>query len=216
MKHLAEYISETLLLEAPQSLKHNETGAIVFDIDDTLLRSDPSQIKIYKRVGDKEIVLTTDEFAKDLDANDPSKEHLFDLRDFKDPVKVYNSIISGTPLLRNLRILDDYVNAGYEFCFLTARTHEEAIAHALDSFLKVRKGGVLREIGEIFNKTLSAAVSDPAKGYPGATTAEKKANVLRDICSKYDKVVFVDDDIKNINKAISLNISNLKVIKAQK
>jgi phosphoglycolate phosphatase-like HAD superfamily hydrolase len=215
MKHLAEYISEALLLEAPQSLKRNETGVIVFDIDDTLLKSDPSQIKIYKREGNKEIALTTDEFAKDPDANDPSKEDLFDLRDFRDPVKVYNSIISGTPLLRNLRILDDYINAGYEFCFLTARAHEEVIKQALDSFLKVRKNGVLQEIGEMFNKTLSAAVNDTTKSYPGSTSAEKKANVLRDICSQYDKVVFVDDDRKNVNSAINMNLKNLKVIKAQ-
>lgn len=216
MKSLAEYISETLLLEAPQTLKRNETGVIVFDIDDTLLKSDPSQIKIYKREGNKEIALTTDEFAKDPDANDPTKEDLFDLRDFKDPVKVYNSIISGTPVLRNLRILDDYVNAGYEFCFLTARSHEEVIKQALDSFLKVRKNGVLQEIGEMFNKTLSAAVNDGTKNYPGRTSAEKKANVLRDICNQFDKVVFVDDDKKNINGAINLKIPNLKVITAQK
>ena len=44
--------------------------------------------------------------------------------------------------------------------------------------------------------------------------ADKKANVLIKLCKEYDKVVFVDDDKKNVNAARNLNIKNLKVIKA--
>ena len=44
--------------------------------------------------------------------------------------------------------------------------------------------------------------------------AEKKANVLREMCKKYDYVVFVDDDMKNIRSAKELGLSNLKVVKA--
>ena len=34
------------------------------------------------------------------------------------------------------------------------------------------------------------------------------------MCKKYDYVVFVDDDMKNIRSAKELGLSNLKVIKA--
>lgn len=203
------------MLEHPQSLHGNESGLIVFDIDDTLLKANVKDFHIYKKVDGKEIALTTDEFAKDPDAVDPDKLHkLFDYRDFGTPEKVYNSIITGTPLLRNLRILDDYVAAGYDFCFLTARQCEEVVKKAIDSFLRVRRDGILQELGDAFNKTLSHAVNDEVKKYPGRTDAEKKANILIKLCQTHDKVVFVDDDRKNVNAAINLNIPNLKVIKA--
>lgn len=211
MKTLYEYI----LNESPKPLHGNETGLIVFDIDDTLLKANADDFHIYKKVNGKEIALTTDEFAKDPDAEDPEKVHtLFDYRDFGTPEKVYNSIITGTPLLRNLRILDDYVAAGYDFCFLTARQCEEVVKKAIDSFLRVRRNGILQELGDAFNKTLSHAVNDEVKKYPGKTDAEKKANILIKLCQTHDKVVFVDDDRKNVNAAINLNIPNLKVIKA--
>lgn len=211
MKSLLQYIFEKI-----KQLPSNVKGIIVFDIDDTLLKSNPDVIGVYKKEpGKKEIRLTTDEFAKDPDAADILKKSWFDYREFEDPVKVYNSIISGTPLIRNLRIMDSYIEAGYEFCFLTARSCEETIKLALDEFLKVKKpNGALEELGEIFNKTLSHAINDESKQYEGATDADKKANILRKLCKKYDKVVFVDDDHKNVSAARGLNLPNLKVIKA--
>jgi FMN phosphatase YigB (HAD superfamily) len=210
MKSLQQYIFEKI-----KPLPDSISGLIVFDIDDTLLKSNPETIGVYKREpGKEEIRLTTDEFAKDPDAADPAKKSWFDYREFRDPVKVYNSIISGTPLIRNLRIMDDYVEAGYEFCFLTARACEETIKKALDDFLRIRKSGALKELGDIFNKTLSHAINDESKKYPGKDDAEKKANILRKLCKKYDRVIFVDDDKKNISAARNLQIKNLRVIKA--
>lgn len=210
MKSLQQYIFEKI-----KPLPDSISGLIVFDIDDTLLKSNPETIGVYKREpGKEEIRMTTDEFAKDPDAADPAKKSWFDYREFRDPVKVYNSIISGTPLIRNLRIMDDYVEAGYEFCFLTARACEETIKKALDDFLRIRKSGALKELGDIFNKTLSHAINDESKKYPGKDDAEKKANILRKLCKKYDRVIFVDDDKKNISAARNLQIKNLRVIKA--
>ena len=210
MKSLQQYIFEKI-----KPLPDSISGLIVFDIDDTLLKSNPETIGVYKREpGKEEIRMTTDEFAKDPDAADPDKKSWFDYREFRDPVKVYNSIISGTPLIRNLRIMDDYVEAGYEFCFLTARACEETIKKALDDFLRIRKSGALKELGDIFNKTLSHAINDESKKYPGKDDAEKKANILRKLCKKYDRVIFVDDDKKNISAARNLQIKNLRVIKA--
>ena len=211
MKQLSVYIFEKIK-HLPKLIK----GLIVFDIDDTILKVDSSQISIYKKEpGKQEISLSTDEFAKDPDASDPDKRSWFDYRDFRDPVKVYNSIISGTPLIKNLKIMDDYIQAGYDFCFLTARSCEETVKKAISDFLKFRdEDGALKELGESFKKTFSHAVNDSEKKYPGKTDAEKKAIILIDLCKKYDKVIFVDDDKKNVSAARELNIKNLKVIKA--
>lgn len=217
MKSLIQYIKESLLLERIKQLPASVKGLIVFDIDDTLLKVDTDVLKIYKNVpGKPEQALTTEEFAKDPDAADPNKKSLFDFRDFQDPVKVYQSIISGTPLIKNLRIMDDYIEAGYDFCFLTARGCEETIKTALDEFLRVRNrdNNTLRKLGDTFKKTLSHAINDMTKNYPGRSDAEKKSNVLKYLCKKYDRVVFVDDDTKNVNSARNLRIPNLRVIKA--
>ena len=217
MKSLIQYIKESLLLERVKQLPASIKGLIVFDIDDTLLKVDTDVLKIYKNVpGKPEQALTTEEFAKDPDAADPNKKGLFDFRDFQDPVKVYQSIISGTPLIKNLRIMDDYIEAGYDFCFLTARGCEETIKTALDEFLRVRNrdNNTLRKLGDTFKKTLSHAINDMTKNYPGRSDAEKKSNVLKYLCKKYDRVVFVDDDTKNVNSARNLRIPNLRVIKA--
>lgn len=206
MKSLSVYI-----LEHIKKLTNN-TGIIVFDIDDTLLKADSSEISIYKKTSNGEISLSTDEYAKDPDAGNPK---MFDFRDFENPIKIYQSIISGTPLIKNLKIMDAYINAGYEFCFLTARACEDVVKSALDSFLKTKKpNGALTELGDAFNKTLSHAVNDKLAKYPGKTDAEKKANILIKLCKEYDKVVFVDDDRKNVSAAKQLNLKNLTVIKA--
>ena len=141
MKQITAYIFEKIK-ELPNSVK----GLIVFDIDDTILKVDPSKISIYKKEpGKQEVALSTDEFAKDPDAGDPDKKSWFDYRDFRDPVKVYNSIISGTPLIKNLKIMDDYIQAGYDFCFLTARSCEDTVKKALSDFLLVRdENGIIR------------------------------------------------------------------------
>ena len=211
MKSLDTYIIEKIK-DLPDSIK----GLIVFDIDDTILKVDPNIMKIYKRVpGEKVKELTTEEIAKDPDAANPDKRSWFDFTDCNTPIKVYNSIISGTPLIRNLKIMDDYVRAGYDFCFLTARSCEEVVKRAISDFLKMRsEDGKLRELGDSFKKTFSHAVNDQIKKYPGRTDAEKKANILKKLCKEYDKVVFVDDDTKNVHAARNLKISNLKVIKA--
>ena len=211
MKSLLQFINESI-----NKLPYGKTGIVVFDIDDTLIQADEDVMSIGKFVnGDRKhkISLSTEEFAKDPDA----KEHKdwFDFSDFQNPQKVVQSIIKGTPILRNLRILDAYLNAGYEFCFLTARGCEDAVKYAIQTVIKYRDDkGVLNNIAPYFNKDVSAAINDSNKDYSGNSDAEKKSNVLKEICSKFDYVVFVDDDNKNVAQAKELNLNNLTVIKA--
>ena len=211
MKSLLQFINESI-----NKLPYGKRGIVVFDIDDTLIQADEDVMSIGKFVdGDRKhkISLSTEEFAKDPDV----KEHKdwFDFSDFQNPQKVVQSIIKGTPLLKNLRILDAYLNAGYEFCFLTARGCEDAVKYAIQTVIKYRDDkGVLNNIAPYFNKDVSAAINDSNKDYDGRTDAEKKSNVLKEICSKFDYVVFVDDDNKNVAQAKELNLNNLTVIKA--
>ena len=213
MKHLNQFI-----LEAIQHLPYGKTGIVVFDIDDTLIQADKNVVSISKFInGDRKnkISISTEEFAKDPDAKD--HKNWFDFSDFQNPQKVVQSIIKGTPILKNLRILDAYLNAGYEFCFLTARGCEDAIKYAIQDVIKYKdENGVLNNIDPWFNKDVSAAINDSNKEYKGKTNAEKKSNVLREICSKFDYVVFVDDDNKNVAHAKELNLNNLTVIEACK
>ena len=211
MKSLLQFINESI-----NKLPFGKTGIVVFDIDDTLIQADEDVMSIGKFVdGDRKrkISLSTEEFAKDPDAKD--HKDWFDFSDFQNPQKVVQSIIKGTPILKNLRILDAYLNAGYEFCFLTARGCEDAVKYAIQTVIKYRDDkGVLNNIAPYFNKDVSAAINDSNKEYDGRTDAEKKSNVLKEICSKFDYVVFVDDDNKNVAQAKELNLNNLTVIKA--
>ena len=213
MKHLNKFIKGPI-----QHLPYGKTGIVVFDIDDTLIQADKDVVSIGKFInGDRKnkISISTKEFAKDPDAKD--HKNWFDFSDFQNPQKVVQSIIKGTPILKNLRILDAYLNAGYEFCFLTARGCEDAIKYAIQDVIKYRdETGVLNNIDPWFNKDVSAAINDSNKEYEGKTNAEKKSNVLREICSKFDYVVFVDDDNKNVAHAKELNLNNLTVIEACK
>lgn len=209
MRDITEYIKESI-----KPLKANHKGIIVFDIDDTLLKVDGSLMRVYKcKPGEPEIALSTNEYAKDPDAE--NHREWFDYRDFKDEQKVYQSIITGSPMVKNLKILNAYVNAGYDFCFLTARGCEKVIKDALDKFLSIStRKGVMDNIGNAYKKALSHAVNDSYKKYKGENDCDKKANVLKELCKKYTNVVFVDDDKKNIYAARALHLKNLKIIKA--
>lgn len=212
MKTLTQYINEAI-----RELSPNIKGIIVFDIDDTLLRVDNTMCVYKRKPGQRKVErLTSQQFAEDPDAGDVSKASWFDFTEFRDPQKVYMSIINATPLKNNLRIMHSYIRAGYDFCFLTARGCEDVIKQALDDFLYIhdKKTNEIKKLGDIFKKTLSHAINDESKNYPGKTDAEKKSLVLRKLCKKYDRVVFVDDDNKNIRAARALNLPNLKVIKA--
>lgn len=203
-----------LLNEKIEDLK-NKKGILVCDIDDCLLKADPNSIGIWKIKDGKETRLTTEQFAKDPESKKPYPPGVnFDLREFRDPKRVYDSIVKGTPVLSSLKLLDAHVNAGFDVMFLTARGLQDIVEKAFNNFIRFRdKEGKLKELGPIFKKSLSAAVNDEGRVYVGGSDSEKKGNVLRDICNKYDIVKFIDDDQKNINFAKSLNIPNLTVIK---
>ena len=207
-------LNEAYNLVNEEIKEDGKRNCLLLDIDDSILTADPSVIGIWKnKPGEKPVRLTPDEFAKDPDAE---HEEWYDYKEFRDPEKVYQSIVRGTPILRNLRLMDAHVRANWDIGFLTARGLQDVVDSALRAFLKTRtKDGKLIPIGDKLKKDISAGVNDASWDGIPANTPERKAMVLKDICNKYDKVKFVDDDIKNINFVKSLKLPNLTVIKAQ-
>lgn len=204
--NLLNIIRKTLNEEV---LPEGKTGILLLDIDDTLLKSDSRDIKIYRKLPtDKvEVPLTSAEYAKEHVTKDTKK--YYDYRDFRDPQKVYNSIANGAPLLNNLKVVDAFYNGGYDIGILTARGCADAVRRAVRAFLKVKDSK-----GNLVPLRISAAnihcVNDDDYPYPGDTDFQKKQNVLRKYAKQYnyDYVYFIDDDVKNLNALKALKKSD--------
>lgn len=175
----------------PQGKKH----LLLLDIDDTLLKA-KNNMKIYHKPTGR--ALSPEEYAKE---SNPKSE--YDYRDFRDPKKVYESIVNGAPYINNLKVLDDFYNAGADIGILTARGCEDIVYKAIKAFLRVKdKNGKL--IKPVLPRERVHGVNDDDKFYPGNSDAEKKKNVIRSYYNKYDYITLFDDDVKNIKNALSL------------
>lgn len=169
-------------------------GIIIFDIDDTLVQA--KGLYVYQKKDGKEIKLTPPEFAN-LSAEEKSTGD-FDFRDFRSGSKMYKSIIQGTPIIKNLRMLDAHVRAGWKVGFLTARGVEKANLAAIRDWIRFKdKNGNLSPITiSFFN-----AVNDEGRLSLGGSSAERKAKALEILSKEYDIVKFVDDDKSFIDAA---------------
>lgn len=210
-------IENILLKESIQPLSNGKKGIIVLDIDDTLVTA--QNIFIHKLLPDGKVIkLTPEEYAKDPDAkkkNDPTSGIKYSYEEFRDPEKVKNSIVTGIPLIKNLRIMDSYIRAGYQIAILTARGLEDVIYKSLSKFLMFRDAdGELKGVKDILARNMVNAINDETRVYEGTTDFEKKANVIRKLAEKYDSVRFLDDDDKNIAAVKGLNLKNVQAIKA--
>ena len=191
---------------------------IVFDIDGTLLNAAQGSIHIYKRMADgSEMALTPSQYTEEAASKGSEGSGItYDFRDFSDESKVYESIVKGSPIVGNLRIMDKALEEGFDFCFLTARACKDTVAWALDDFLLWRhEDGTMHRLGARFRKDLSVAVNDAGCGCEEESDAEKKAGVLKRLCACYRNVTFVDDDARNIDAARSIGLPNLNVIQAR-
>ncbi len=186
-------IFDNLLLESG----HN--SLLLLDIDDTLVTA--QNIFIYKKSPDgKEKALTPNEFAEENTKQEKEKGFEYDFRDFRDADKVAQSIKTGIPLIPNLKKMDDYISNGWTIGVLTARGMEEVISNTMQEWLKFRdnKTGGLKSASAKLARGLVFAVSDDTKKYEGSDTFEKKANVIKSLAQKYDRVWLLDDDASNI------------------
>jgi hypothetical protein len=201
-------------IKAPQG-----NGIIIFDIDDTLVKA--KGIHIYMTKDGKDVKSYKPEDFEKLNREKLKKEgYNFDFRDFTNPKKLYSSIVKGEPLIKNLKILDAYLRAGWDVGFLTARGGEEANKKGIKDWLKYKtEDGELKKIPPNKIKFFVAVSDDKRrkeflkKAKEGETYDAKKF-FLKQIQNKYDEVKFVDDSIPNLIKARQV-LPKKNVIRAQ-
>lgn len=216
---LNNILNEDLIFELHEPVK-GKKNVILFDIDDTLLTA--NNIHIIKIEPDgKETKLTPDEYAKEPKEQEKARGVKYDYREFRDPKIVERSITTGTPIWKNLRILDDHIKSGWNVGILTARGLEDVVFRALQKWLMFRDDkGELKPIQDKLAKNIVHAVNDDVKQYVGMSDFEKKANVIRNYSKSYDLVKFVDDDLNNLNKVKEMakeeDLKNIIVIRAWK
>jgi len=186
-----EAVAEFLVFE--------QTGKslLLLDIDKTLVV--PSNIFMYRKLpSDKqEVKLTPEEYARDEHAKNPDNKKYYDYREFRDADKVARSIKTGIPIIPNLKVMDDYIQRGWKIGILTARGMEDVVAKTMQEWLKHknRKGDL---VDLDLPRRLVYAINDDNKTYPGNSDFERKANVIKKMAQKYDRIIFFDDDLKNV------------------
>jgi len=207
--NLNDLFNEMFLFEAKGE------NLLLLDLDDTLVKA--KNIFIYRKLPtDKnEVKLTPEQYANEK-VSAENKQH-YDYRDFRNPDTVAKSITTGLPIISNLKIMDDYIKNNWKIGILTARGMEEVIFKTLKAWLMFRDSkGDLQKIGDKLIRNLVNAINDDKKHYKGLTDFEKKSNIVKKLATQYNRIVFVDDDSKNLDAIKNLNIKNVYVKLAKK
>lgn len=206
--NMLEMMLEELTTKTKNSL-------LLLDIDDTLVK--PLNIFIYRKLptDKKEIKLTPEQYAKEKVSIETKK--YYDYKEFRDLNSVARSIKTGLPIVSNLKIMDEYIKNGWKIGMLTARGMEEVIFKTMKAWLMFRdEKGNLQKIGDKLVRNLVNAMNDDKKHYEGTTDFEKKANVIKKLSKKYDRITFIDDDVKNLEAIKNLNLKNVYTKLAKK
>lgn len=175
---------------------------LFLDIDDTLLIGD--NIFAYIKKNGIKRKITTLEYSKltlkDLKCN-------IDFKEFDDPIKIKNSILNGKPLLKNLKIIDNYIKNGWELGILTARGAEDTIKEVIIDWLGKNLINKFK-----LNKKNIYAVGDKDKKYKGKNSSIRKVNILKLYMKIYNRVCLIDDSKKTINYIKEINkLEKLKI-----
>ena len=128
-------------------------------------------------------------------------------------VKVYSK--DGNQVKQYNYVYDSYGNPTSETLMLYTSSNLQKTSYEYDSYGRLSKVTSPMGLSNTFTYNAFGQVAT-VKDYKGSNDPEKKAIILKKICNEYDKVVFVDDDKKNVDSAKSLNLPNLTVIKAWK
>ena len=174
---------------------------ILLDVDDTLLK--PTGVYIYRNLPSdpQEVALTPYEYG--LESVTPETKKYYDYRDFIDPRKTQMSIEKAEPIVANLSVMDDYLKMGHQIGILTARANEDIVYNGLKNFLTYRDSkGNLVPIGDRLSRENVYAINDTnrVKTLESETDYGKKAEVVEKLLNRYDEIVFIDDDMKNIKQ----------------
>lgn len=207
LKENSEKAMNIILNSLLEVTADGKNSLLLLDIDKTLV--EPRNIFIYRNhpSDEKEVALTPQEFAKDSLAHEAENKKYYDFREFRDPYKVAESIKTGIPLIENLKIMDSYIKNGWEIGILTARGLENVVSNTMREWLKFRDlsgSGKLRSAAAKLSRNLIFAINDDSKSYQGFSDFDRKANVIKDLAEKYDRVFFLDDDLKNVEAVNSM------------
>ena len=157
--------------------------AYIFDWDDTLVKTD-AKVKVFKK-GKFSRYLTPEEF----NFYDKQPDEELDLSDFKDPRFIINARkFKMWPALYNISNAVQQGRSNSDIFILTARSdHAKSAIHTY-----LTKNHVFVPIENIMT------IGDD-KGEIHIPTVKKE--ILKDIKSKYDDVIFFDDNPENIKMA---------------
>ena len=193
---------------------------VLFDIDDTLVTAQNIYIlKINKHTGEV-VKLAPDQYRHE----DPSikNDYEYSYIEFRDAEKVRNSILTGKPLVKNLQQLDKAIEAGDHIGLLTARGMEEVVYETMKEFLRFRHHETkkLHPIGDHLQRHLVFAINDDDIKYKEKfkvfSDADCKLRVIIELSKTYEHILFIDDDLKNINAVKQANIPGIFAVEAHK
>lgn len=174
---------------------------LVLDIDNTLIKA--KDIFIYKVVGKERIKMTTEDLAKNTFLNGK-----YDCSDFKDSKKVTDSILKGQIITEVTHFMRLKFKEGWEICLLTARCKKtkNLLKKIFRKILWVDEDNP-KPIGKSLKKVFAVGSNVGI-----VSTIKEKVKVIKDLCKKYDNVIFIDDDQRYLDEMNKLNLSNLTTI----
>lgn len=157
----------------------------IFDLDDTLVKTD-AKIKVYQKdTGDLLHSLTPGEFNGFVNMHG----HLLDFEDFSD----LQILLAGRLIEENVQVLMEYANE-YPIGMITARGHLPSVLE----FIYEKKLPIREDL--VF------AVNDPRDGEEG-TVAEKKSRSFEKLIEMgYDHFIYYDDNLENLEAAKALEL----------
>jgi len=204
-----------LLNEELQDKRTNDK-IIVFDIDNTLLTAHDIFIYLRDPENKRDINKLTPEqydgMTKEQKKNSTKNGETWDFREFRDPNKIYNSIIYGKGKLPVLKMLDRHVKAGWHVGIVTARGAEDSVKQAIRDWLRAKVGDKLVAVPKLHHENIHA-INDDKKREAGIYKGYNKNPQLERFLSKYKVVKFVDDSHEHLANAKKIKVPAGKVLK---
>jgi len=158
-----------------------EDRLVIFDLDDTIIKTD-ARVKIIDRKTGKILrELTSDEF--NLFRTKPT--HILDFNDFDCP----EILRQGKFIFYVFDRLKEYYNSGIPVAILTARSSSRVVR---EFFL---------ENGIDIHPNLVIAVNDPMYDYSGTIAEMKKEAIKEFIDDGFTDLIFFDDNEENLRLA---------------
>jgi len=164
----------------------------IFDLDDTLVKTD-AKIKVYqKETGDLLHSLTPEQY----NGFENHQGHTLDFEDFND----LQILLSGTLMEKNVKILIE-CSKEHPIGMITARSHLKSVLEFIrEKKLPIKEGLVF-------------VVNDEKSGMVGNVAERKKQAFERLIRMGYCDFIYYDDNLDNLESAKSLEneYDNIKI-----